>query len=96
MSPRILPRIIMVSLFFLLFSTEVITHTISSTGTGGNWNNAATWVGGVVPRVNNNCIWWPGWTTFTGSNTKRISSGSCYYGLVKFLTSSFPEDKHAY
>jgi hypothetical protein len=145
MSTKILSSSILVILFFLLFSTEVITQTISSNGTGGNWNNVATWVGGVVPGVNNNVvingtvyvnsnttvrsvtvsvsaileneynagatltvtdsiinggtiqvnpgyysgfalstsgniinngIWWPGWTTFTGSNTKKISSGS--------------------
>jgi len=49
MSTKILSSSILVILFFLLFSTEVITQTISSNGTGGNWNNVATWVGGVVP-----------------------------------------------
>jgi Secretion system C-terminal sorting domain len=158
MIDRILSYCSLVSIFFLLLNVENKTQTISSTVTGGLWNNSSTWVGGVVPGINNdvvingtvevsnnlsvnsiaisgsgilqnqydtgptltsnvsisnsgkilvnpgyysgfalstagnifnNGIWWPGWTTFTGSNTKEISaaSGKRFQGNFQSLDS---------
>ncbi|NTW32088.1 MAG: T9SS type A sorting domain-containing protein [Bacteroidetes bacterium] len=46
--------------FFIFLGLSVIKlnaqTTITSTGTGGNWSSAATWVGNVVPTAGNNVV----------------------------------------
>jgi len=145
MKNRILSYCGIISLFFLLLTTENRSQTITSTVQGGAWGTYSTWVGGIIPEINNdvvingpvsvsvdvsvrtisitatgtlqnaynahptanavvsisnagtiriepgyysgfgistagnisnNGVWWPGWTTFTGPNTKDISAGS--------------------
>ena len=39
-------------LLSLLFTQTVYAATITSTATGGQWNNPATWIGGIVPGSN--------------------------------------------
>ncbi len=42
----------------LIFTVQYssIAQTITSTSTGGNWENAATWIGGIVPTENNDVV----------------------------------------
>jgi hypothetical protein len=48
---------IWIPLFILFFSPFIIfSQTITSKPTGGSWNDANTWVGGVVPNQNNDVI----------------------------------------
>ena len=39
-----------------LMLKSALANTITSTGTGGNWNDGTTWVGGVVPLPDDNVI----------------------------------------
>lgn len=145
MKKRILYYCGIISSLLLLISTNNIAQTITSTTQGGEWGSSATWIGGIVPGLNNdvvinatvsvsvgvtvrsitisdtgalqnayntrptvtttsffinngiiqvipgyysgfylatsgnitnNGIWAPQWTTFTGPNTKEISSAN--------------------
>ncbi len=40
----------------LLLTFKITAQTITSTTTGGRWNSTATWVGGVVPNINNDVV----------------------------------------
>ncbi|MGE5682977.1 MAG: T9SS type A sorting domain-containing protein [Bacillota bacterium] len=40
----------------ILFTSVHYPQTITSKSTGGNWEDAATWIGGVVPNESNNVI----------------------------------------
>ena len=42
---------ILLILFISLFQNFIFGATITSTGTGGNWNETSSWVGGIVPTA---------------------------------------------
>ncbi|MBF4473532.1 hypothetical protein [Flavobacterium sp. HJJ] len=54
----ILPKsqILAAFLFSLFIQTAVSGATITSTGTGGNWNSGSSWVGGVIPTAADDVI----------------------------------------
>jgi hypothetical protein len=59
----------------MVFNTEAAT--IVSKATGGNWNNAGTWVSGAVPGVNDN-VFIDGPVSVTANttcNTLQVNSG---------------------
>jgi len=43
-------------LFSILITQAVYSATITSTASGGQWNNTATWVGGIIPGNNDTVI----------------------------------------
>lgn len=43
-------------LSILLNANALLSQTITSTPTGGNWEDGSTWVGGVVPGVTNDVV----------------------------------------
>ncbi|OGU16974.1 MAG: hypothetical protein A2X61_10580 [Ignavibacteria bacterium GWB2_35_12] len=49
-------KLILLFIFLLTFSIFANAKTISSTKTGGEWNNPKTWVKGKVPTENDNAI----------------------------------------
>ncbi len=51
---KLLSTILFITIFTL--SNNLYAQTISSTSTGGLWNSTTTWVGGVVPGVNNDVV----------------------------------------
>ncbi len=50
--------------------SSLFSQTITSTTTGGNWEDASTWVGGVVPGINNDVI-------VNGTVSVTSSSSTC-------------------
>jgi hypothetical protein len=56
--------------FFILFLTveTIDAATIESTATGGDWNNGATWLGGVVPLPTDDVV-----IATTGGNSVTLS-----------------------
>lgn len=48
----------LLSTFIILMVTPllILSQTITSTTNGGHWNNASTWIGGVVPNKNNDVV----------------------------------------
>jgi hypothetical protein len=55
MKAKILSCCFIVS-FFLLFSSENGAQTVTSTVSGGNWNSASTWIGGIVPGAGKDVV----------------------------------------
>ncbi len=45
-----------VIVIYLLLSIPILSQTITSTSTGGWWTEATTWIGGVVPGINNDAV----------------------------------------
>lgn len=43
-------------IFILIGVVDANAQTITSTTNGGNWNNAATWIGGVVPGAGSDVV----------------------------------------
>jgi protocatechuate 3,4-dioxygenase beta subunit len=51
-----LPKFIFISFLIFIYSSKLLSAIVSSTTTGGNWNSASTWQGGVIPVDNDNVI----------------------------------------
>ena len=50
-------RYISLIAFFLTFAVNnILGATITSTTTGGNWNSTSTWVGGKLPKQNDDVV----------------------------------------
>jgi len=64
-------------LLVLLFSGAVNAATKTSTGTGGNWNAAATWVGGIVPVAGDNVV-----IATTGTNKVTLVANTTCVNLT--------------
>lgn len=58
------------SIFLLLFVSTGFSQTITSTTTGGNWEDGSTWVGGVVPNQGNDVV-------INGTVSVTNSNSSC-------------------
>ena len=66
--------------FLLCFSLNLNAATISSTATGGEWNEASSWVGGAIPSVSDDVVIQSGGTVYI-----RFMS-SAYTAYCKSLT----------
>lgn len=68
---------------FILFLCIIVLNTyaqISSTATGGNWAQATTWVGGVIPDENSNVVInGPVEATSVSVNNLTINSGGSLF-----------------
>jgi hypothetical protein len=78
-------------LLILAVGSAFAGSTITSTGTGGNWNTGATWTGGVVPGVADTALIADGTTVLidsvltTGSNTVAcLIVGQGTGGILQF------------
>jgi len=49
-------KILLFFLFFIFVQANVLAETITSTTAGGNWSSSSSWVGGVVPGLNDDVI----------------------------------------
>jgi hypothetical protein len=47
---------ILLILFISLFQNLIFGATITSTGTGGNWNATSSWIGGVIPTATDDVV----------------------------------------
>ena len=56
------------------FSVAAPAATITSTGTGGNWNATSTWLGGIVPVAGDDVIIANGATVIIDISTPNINS----------------------
>lgn len=45
-----------ITLLLVMFFTSMTFAQITSTTTGGNWNDTSTWLGGVVPTANDDVV----------------------------------------
>jgi hypothetical protein len=75
----ILPKsqILAVFLFSIFMQTTAFGATITSTGTGGNWNSGSSWVGGIVPTAADDVVITSGSTvTITADATAKSISVS--------------------
>lgn len=78
-------RYISLIAFLLTFAANnILGATITSTTTGGNWNSASTWVGGKIPKQNDDVV--VAGTVLANTDvtcrTLKISSG----GTLNFTT----------
>src|SRR5205809_1015149 len=67
-------------LLFILFSSNLIGQTITSTAGGGNWNTGSTWVGGIVPGAGSDVVIANSATVTIDVNTAAINSLSVGQG----------------
>jgi len=88
MKTKLLQRFNFKPIFALLlfFSTVVLKAQITSTASGGNWGDAATWVGGTVPQAADNV------TIPSGATVDLNVAGACnnltVQGTFRFSTAS--------
>ncbi len=68
------------------FSVEEFTPTTITSAASGNWSDAATWVGGVVPNANNHVVIAAGHTVNSNVNIARCQNvtvnGTFQYGTT--------------
>jgi uncharacterized surface protein with fasciclin (FAS1) repeats len=73
-------------LIFLFGHFALLQAQISSTASGGNWSNTATWVGGVIPQASDNVI------IAAGASVELDVAGACNNltanGTLNFSTAS--------
>ncbi|MBU0473915.1 MAG: hypothetical protein KKF62_07095, partial [Bacteroidetes bacterium] len=83
-------------LFIILIPQIIFSQTISSTTSGGEWNNTSTWVGGVVPTSSNDAQI-NGVVEIEGDNNCRnlsiatngvLQNRYYYYGYWRYLNIS--------
>ncbi|MBI2268844.1 MAG: PKD domain-containing protein [Bacteroidetes bacterium] len=78
-----------ISVLFLVLTTNGFSAAISSTVSGGNWNTAGTWVGGVIPGAGDDVTIVDGATVNVDVTTSCLSltisadgSASAFAGLI--------------
>ena len=78
---------LLIIITFLASGMTIAQNTIYSNGTGGGfWDDASTWVGSVVPTVNDDVIINPSDSVYTGSGD-RCNSLTLYSGARFYATS---------
>ncbi|MBF4494815.1 hypothetical protein IR010_19910, partial [Flavobacterium sp. MR2016-29] len=77
-------RLICLGMFFVV--SYINAATITSTANGGNWNNNATWVGGVQPAPGDNVIIATTGTNVVDTNGSRICAGITITGRLQMST----------
>jgi hypothetical protein len=84
----LLSTLLLVALCSIMMAPALSAATITSTGTGGNWNATATWVGGVVPGAADDVVIANGATVAINADV-AIASLTVGQGVSGMLTFDF-------
>ncbi|MCC5945177.1 MAG: BspA family leucine-rich repeat surface protein, partial [Bernardetiaceae bacterium] len=63
--------------FAILFAINTVQAQITSTATGGNWNEGSTWIGGIAPTETQDVV-----IATTGANTVTLTANATCNNLI--------------